>query len=74
MYVHVPPGPQRPDEFKYYEDEKLVRIERDTNGDGKIDEWQYFENGRLDRIGYGALGAGRVDRWDRAPEGEGVQR
>ena len=36
-----------------------MRIERDTDYNGKVDEWQYYEGGKLDRIGYDTTGTGR---------------
>ena len=59
---------QRVDFTKYYEADRLVRIERDGNNDGRVDEWMYYEAGKLDRIGYDTTGSGRVDKWERAPE------
>ncbi len=50
-----------------------MRLERDTNDDGKVDEWEYYEGGKLDRIGYDTTGTGTVNKWDRAPEGEDTE-
>src|SRR3569623_486569 len=62
----------KPDVWNYYEDEELVRIERDADFNGKVDQWEYYEGGKRDRIGYDTTGAGKVDKWDRAPEGGDV--
>jgi hypothetical protein len=48
----------------FHEGGKLVRKERDTNGDSRVDTWEYWENGELDRIGVDQDGDGQVDRWD----------
>ena len=53
-----------PHSFNFYEKNKLVRKERDTNGDGKIDYWEYWENGEIDRIGIDVDADGQVDKWE----------
>ena len=45
----------------FYEKGKLVRKERDTNGDGKVDYWEYWEGDQVDRIGEDLDGDGNVD-------------
>ena len=50
-----------------HEEGALVRVDRDSNNNGKVDYWEYYEGGTLDRIGYDKDGDGKVDNWDRAP-------
>jgi hypothetical protein len=55
-----------PDEFHFYRDGKLKRIERDRNGDGKMDIWEfYLANGQLERMGVDLDFNGKVDTWYR---------
>jgi hypothetical protein len=55
-----------PDEFHFYRDGKLKRIERDRNGDGKMDIWEfYLVNGQLERMGVDLDYNGKVDTWYR---------
>lgn len=45
---------------------KPVRLEGDTNGDGRIDRWEYYgPSGELRRIGGSTEGDGREDTWVR---------
>lgn len=50
---------------RYYANNKILRIERDRSGDGKIDYWEYFDDGVLTRIGRDFDGDGRADSWQR---------
>ena len=68
----------RPDLWKYFEPVpgkkgrgkvRLVKKERDTNGDGKVDYWEYWEAGKLDRIGRDTDFDGSVDAWERRTGG-----
>ncbi|MEO7093678.1 MAG: hypothetical protein ABI175_10535 [Polyangiales bacterium] len=55
-----------PDEFHFYRDGKLKRIERDRNGDGKMDIWEfYLATGQLERMGVDLDFNGKVDTWYR---------
>jgi hypothetical protein len=65
-----------PRTWSHYEAGKLVRKERDTNGDSRVDYWEYWEGGELDRIGVDEDGDGRVDRWEarRTAETDAPQR
>ena len=54
------------DEFHYYRDGKLKRIERDRNDDGKIDVWEFYTaDARLERMGIDQNLDGKVDVWYR---------
>jgi len=37
------------DRFQYYEGEEVIRVESDSNLDGKIDTWEYYRDGELER-------------------------
>ena len=50
---------------RYYANNKILRIERDRSGNGKIDYWEYFDDGVLSRIGRDFDGDGRADSWQR---------
>lgn len=50
---------------KFYDsEERLLRVERDTSGDGQVDTWEYFEDGERDRIGWDTSGDGQPDTFD----------
>ena len=34
------------DRWEYYEGGQLVRVEEDTNGDGRADKWETYEEAR----------------------------
>lgn len=50
---------------------KLIRIEQDTNFDGRVDTWQYYREGEIAHIGVDSDGDGRPDSWYRS---ESVQK
>ena len=51
---------------KYYDgQERLLRVERDSNGDGRPDIWEFFENGQRVRIGWDTNGDGQADSFDQ---------
>ncbi len=54
----------------FYEKGKIVRKERDTNGDGKVDYWEYWENDQVDRVGEDLDGDGNVDKWTKNPNSD----
>jgi hypothetical protein len=48
---------------EFYRDDRLVRADEDTNGDGLPDKWEVFENGVLRHASYDtAFSTGRPDR------------
>lgn len=54
-------------ETRYYSNNQLLRVERDTNKDPKkqIDYWEYYEAGVLERIGRDFNDDGRADSWQK---------
>ena len=51
----------------YDSDEKPLRIEADTSGDGEVDRWEYFSTAGGDapvRVERDCNGDRRVDRWE----------
>ena len=52
----------QPDRWEYHEGNK-VRVEADTNYDGKIDEIAFFENGKLVKGQKDSDFDGKVDKW-----------
>jgi hypothetical protein len=54
----------KPNTFSYMNGTKFVRIEIDTDEDGKIDRWEYYgEDQRLERVGFSRANDGKVDGW-----------
>lgn len=48
---------------EYYRDDRLVRADEDTSGDGLPDKWEVFENGVLRQASFDtAFSTGRPDR------------
>jgi hypothetical protein len=47
-----------------------VRVESDSDGDGRVDYWEYYKNGKLARQGSDENGDGQPDE-DRWVESEG---
>ena len=55
----------KPDTFIFYRDGRVVRKERDTNGDGIIDHWERFDSeGNVVRSGRDTNYDGSVDQRD----------
>ncbi len=55
-------GDDRPDQWRYYDGDRLVRVERDMNFDGDIDMWQHYnEEGELIEEEVALDRAGHVD-------------
>ena len=62
---HLDPKTNAILDHRYYANDQLLRLERDTNNDGKIDYWEYYTEGRLERIGRDFNGDGRADSWQK---------
>jgi hypothetical protein len=57
-------GTGRPDTFSYMDGTRVVRIEIDTDGDGKIDRWEYYgADQKLEKIGSSRANDGKPDAW-----------
>ena len=52
----------KPDRFEYHDGSK-VRVEADTNFDGKVDEIAYFEEGKLVKGEKDSDYDGKMDKW-----------
>ena len=51
---------------KFYDQNgQLLRVERDSSGDGAADVWEYFEKGERVRIGWDTTGDGQADTFDQ---------
>jgi hypothetical protein len=53
---------QRPTRREFYEHGVIVRIEEDTDADGRTDTWDWYEHGALARMEIDLQGRGRPDR------------
>ena len=57
-------GGGKPDTFCYMDGSRVVRIEVDEDGDGRIDRWEYYGPGQqLEKIGFSRANDGKVDAW-----------
>jgi hypothetical protein len=55
----------------YMRNGRPVRLEGDTDGDGRVDRWEYYgPTGELLRIGASSASDGREDTWIRTVGGE----
>ena len=52
----------KPDRWEYHDGNK-VRVEADTNFDGKVDEIAYFEDGKLVKGEKDSDYDGKMDKW-----------
>jgi len=68
-------GRGKVDTWYYMDDDRLVRMEVDRDGDGVIDRWEYFgPDGKLQKIGFSTRDDGHVDAWRyRGPDGQLVK-
>ena len=52
------------DTFSYMDGTRVLRIEIDTDGDGKIDRWEYYgADGKMEKVGMSRANDGKVDAW-----------
>ena len=58
----------------FYKDGKVVRIEENSNGDGKPDTFSYFENGQLVRKEVDRKHTGKIDLWGYYQEGRLIKQ
>lgn len=53
-----------PNLYSYMDGARFIRIEMDTNGDGKIDRWEYYgADQKLNRVGLSRSNNGKIDSW-----------
>ena len=50
------------DRWEFYRGAELIRVEQDTNADGRPDNWDTYENGNLKTAAVDENGDGRPDR------------
>ena len=51
------------DRHEFYKGDTLVRVEEDSNADGRVDKWERYEEGRLIEASFDTtLSRGRADR------------
>ncbi len=50
------------DRVEHYTGDVLVRVEADTNGDGRMDRWETFADGRLASLAFDSAFRGTPDR------------
>jgi antitoxin component YwqK of YwqJK toxin-antitoxin module len=48
---------------RFYANDELTRVEKDTNADGQFDHWEYYKDGKLQRIGRDSNGDSEIDKW-----------
>jgi hypothetical protein len=54
----------KPNVTSYMEGAKFLRIEIDTNEDGKVDRWEYYgSDQKLEHVGFSRANDGVVDAW-----------
>lgn len=57
-------GSGKPDTFSYMDGTRFVRIEIDTDGDGKIDRWEHYDLAqKLEKVGFSRPNDGKEDAW-----------
>ncbi len=65
----------KPNVISYMDGNKFVRIEIDTDEDGKIDRWEYYGSDQeLEQVGLSRANDGVVDAWAYQGPGGAVQR
>ena len=54
----------KPNITSYMDGTKFLRIEIDTNEDGRIDRWEYYDaDQKLERVGFSRANDGIADAW-----------
>jgi hypothetical protein len=63
------------DTWSYMDGARVVRIEVDSDEDGKIDRWEYYGRDELlEKIGFSRLGDGKEDAWKFPSPGGAADR
>ena len=61
--------------FSYMKGNRILRIEIDADGDGRIDRWEYYgASQRLERVGFSRGHDGREDAWSYADAAGAIVR
>jgi hypothetical protein len=60
------------DTVSYMDGARVLRIEIDKDGDGKVDRWEYYgADQKLERVGFSRANDGKEDAWSYAgPDGK----
>jgi len=60
------------DTVSYMDGARVLRIEIDTDGDGKVDRWEYYgADQKLEKVGFSRAHDGKEDAWSYAgPDGK----
>ena len=54
----------KPDIISYMDGTKFLRIEVDSDENGRVDRWEYYgPNQKLEKVGYSRADDGKVDSW-----------
>lgn len=54
----------KPDIISYMDGSKFLRIEVDSDENGRVDRWEYYgPNQKLEKVGYSRPDDGKVDSW-----------
>lgn len=48
---------------RIYSGDEVSKVEKDTNGDGKMDQFEYYQNEKIQRIGTDNNADGKIDKW-----------
>ena len=52
------------DRLEYYDKSgQIIRVESDTDFDGRYDEWVYYKNGKVEKAEKDTNGDGKPDTW-----------
>jgi hypothetical protein len=59
------------DTFRYMDGARVIRVEIDSDGDGKIDRWEHYgPDQKLEKVGFSLQNDGKEDAWAWAgPDG-----
>jgi hypothetical protein len=68
-------GNGKVDTFSYMDGARVLRIEIDTDEDGKIDRWEYYgPDQKIEKVGFSRLRDGKEDAWSyTGPDGSVVR-
>jgi antitoxin component YwqK of YwqJK toxin-antitoxin module len=53
----------KPNQWEYYRNGVLLRVEVDRHHDGRVDEWTFYENGKTVWAEFDTTGNGQVNQW-----------
>jgi len=63
------------DTVSYMDGARVLRIEIDTDGDGKVDRWEFYgADQKLVKVGFSRANDGKADAWSYAGPGGKIER